>query len=89
MLTGSIQKAPAGLRGFDANTPIGSQAAAEFYAAGYRFCVRYVGRVEMAWHDLSAEEAEGILAAGLALMPVQHVLDPGWQPTEALGAEYG
>lgn len=89
MLSGSIQKAPAGMRGFDANTPVSSQAAAEFIAAGYRFCIRYVGRTEMASHDLSAQEADEILAAGLALMPVQHVLDPGWQPTAALGAEYG
>src|SRR5687767_10495909 len=89
MLAGSIQSAPAGLRGFDANTPISAQAAADFHDAGYRFCLRYVGRTQMASHDLSAGEAEGILAAGLALMPVQHVLNPGWQPTAALGAEYG
>jgi hypothetical protein len=89
MLAGSIQKAPSGLKGFDANTPISAQAAADFYAAGYRFCLRYVGRTQMATHDLSTQEAETILAAGLALMPVQHVLNPGWQPTQALGAEYG
>lgn len=89
MLSGSIQKAPAGVRGFDANTPISSQAAEDFFSAGYRFCLRYVGRVQMASHDLSAQEAEGILAAGLALMPVQHVLNPGWSPTAALGTEYG
>jgi hypothetical protein len=89
MLSGSIQKAPAGVRGFDANTPISSQAAADFFSAGFRFCLRYVGRVQMASHDLSTEEAEGILAAGLALMPVQHVLNDGWEPTAALGAEYG
>jgi hypothetical protein len=89
MLSGSIQQAPAGVRGFDANTPISGTAAADFFSAGYRFCLRYVGRVQMASHDLSAPEAQGILAAGLALMPVQHVLDPGWQPTAALGAEYG
>lgn len=89
MLSGSIQKAPSGVRGFDANVTIGKDAAAAFYAAGYRFCLRYVGRVEMASHDLTAAEAEDILDAGLALMPVQHVLNPGWQPTAALGAEYG
>lgn len=89
MLSGSIQKAPAGVRGFDANTPISSQAAADFLSAGFRFCLRHVGRVQMASHDLSTDEAEGILAAGLALMPVQHVPNPGWAPTAALGAEYG
>ena len=89
MLSGSIQRAPAGVRGFDANTPISSQAAADFFSAGFRFCLRYVGRVQMASHDLSTGEAEGILAAGLALMPVQHVRKDGWEPTAALGAEYG
>lgn len=89
MLTGTIQNAPAGVRGFDANTPIGSQAAKDFYDAGYRFCLRYVGRVQMASYDLTAQEANDILDAGLALMPVQHVLDPGWAPTQSLGAEYG
>lgn len=89
MLSGSVQQAPAGARGFDANTPISSQAAADFYNAGYRFCLRYVGRTQMASYDLTTQEAEDILAAGLALMPVQHVLNPGWAPTQALGAEYG
>ncbi|HEX6912086.1 MAG TPA: glycoside hydrolase domain-containing protein, partial [Longimicrobium sp.] len=37
----------------------------------------------------TAQEANDILDAGLALMPVQHVLDPGWAPTQSLGAEYG
>lgn len=89
MLSGTVQKAPAGVRGFDANTPISAGAAAEFAAAGFRFCLRYVGRVQMAAHDLSTQEAEDILNAGLALMPVQHVLNPGWHPTGDLGAEYG
>jgi hypothetical protein len=48
-----------------------------------------VGRVQMASYDLTADEAETILAAGLALMPVQHVLNPGWSPTQSLGAQYG
>jgi hypothetical protein len=89
MLSGTIQNAPAGVRGFDANTPISSQAGADFYAAGFRFCLRYVGRTHMASYDLTTAEAEDILGAGLALMPVQHVLDPGWAPTQSLGAEYG
>jgi hypothetical protein len=89
MLAGSVQPAPEGINGFDANTPISSDAAAQFYAKGYRFCLRYVGRVQMASYDLTAQEAEDILNAGLALMPVQHVLNPGWQPTAALGQQYG
>jgi hypothetical protein len=88
-LSGSVQNAPAGLKGFDANTPLSASTAAAFHAAGYRFCVRYVGRTQMASYDLTASEAKTILEAGLALMIVQHVLDPGWSPTESLGQEYG
>lgn len=89
MLSGSIQSAPAHARGFDANTPISPDAAAAFVARGFTFCLRYVGRTQMASHDLTTDEANVILDAGLALMPVQHVLNPGWAPTQALGAEYG
>jgi hypothetical protein len=88
-LPGVIQSAPAGLKGFDANTPISASVAAAFYAKGYRFCVRYVGRTAMASYDLTSTEAKAILNAGLALMVVQHVLNPGWSPTESLGQQYG
>jgi hypothetical protein len=88
-LSGSVQTATAGVKGFDANATITSSSAIAFYDAGYRFCVRYVGRVSMATYDLTNSEAQDILNAGLALMVVQHVLDPGWTPTQSLGAEYG
>jgi hypothetical protein len=89
MLTGSIQTAPAGLRGFDANTPISASTAAAFWNAGYRFCLRYVGRTQMASYDLTTSEAQVLLAQGFGLMPVQHVLNPGWAPTQSLGEQYG
>lgn len=88
-LSGSILPAPVGVKGFDANVTLSADAARAFHARGYRFAVRYVGREQMASHDLTAEEAEAILGAGLALMVVQHVLNPGWTPTGALGTEYG
>ena len=88
-LSGTAQSAPAGAKGFDANTPISSTVAQQFRAHGYQFCVRYVGRTQMASHDLSAAEAQQILAAGLALMVVQHVEEEGWMPSGALGTEYG
>lgn len=89
MLSGTVQTATAGARGFDANTPISDSAAQAFYDKGYRFCLRYVGRTQMASHDLSTAEAELLLGHGFGLMPVQHVLNPGWAPTESLGQEYG
>jgi hypothetical protein len=88
-LAATAQPAPAGARGFDANTPLNAAAAREFWDAGFRFVLRYVGRDAMASHDLSTAEAELLLAQGFGLMPVQHVLEPGWKPTGSLGTEYG
>jgi hypothetical protein len=89
MLSGSAQAAPAGAKGFDANAVVDAAQAQAFLAAGFQFALRYVGRTEMASHDLTTAEAETLLSAGLALMPVQHVLGGEWMPTGALGAEYG
>jgi hypothetical protein len=89
VLSGTVQPAPPGVKGFDADTPLSATAARAFRDAGYQFCVRYVGRTAMGDHDLTGAEARTLLDAGLALMVVQHVLDPNWSPTAALGAEYG
>ena len=89
MLSGTVQSAPAGVKGFDANTVITADEAQSFWDAGFRFVLRYVGRTQMASHDLSAAEAEMLLSKGFAVMAVQHVLNPGWMPTAALGTEYG
>jgi hypothetical protein len=85
-LPGTIQPAPDGALGFDADTPISTAVAGQFFAQGYKFCLRYVslgrGRSK---GDLSAAEARRILASGLGLMPVQHVRGSPWAPTAALG----
>ncbi|MBD0319879.1 MAG: DUF1906 domain-containing protein [Gemmatimonadetes bacterium] len=88
-LAGSVLKAPAGAKGFDANTPISASVAKQFIAAGHRFCVRYVGRTKMGSQDLTAAEAQELLGAGLALMAVQHVEAGEWAAGGDLGAEYG
>jgi hypothetical protein len=89
-LHGHIFTAPDGIRGFDANQPISLSAAAAFREHGYRFCLRYVRRSQVNKHDLSTDEAQGILDAGLALMPVQHVeSEKKWIPTPANGTAYG
>lgn len=88
-LTGSVRAAPAGVKGFDANTPITPEVAKQFLAGGYQFCVRYVGRLHMAQTDISASEAQEILDAGLALMVVQHVEAGEWMPSGDLGTTYG
>lgn len=97
-LSGVVQNAPPNVRGFDwSDGALSSNAASGYYAQGYRFCIRYVSRTA-ALHqgnaangmpDISLDEAQDILNAGLALMVVQHVSDPGWTPTPDLGTQYG
>jgi hypothetical protein len=88
-LAGTTRSAPAGVKGFDADTQISAAAARQYLVQGYRFCLCYVGRVEMDPGDLTTAEAQDILGAGLALMVVQHVEEPGWAPGGALGTTYG
>ncbi|MES2179250.1 MAG: glycoside hydrolase domain-containing protein [Gemmatimonadota bacterium] len=76
-------------RGFDCNQSLTADAAARFAAAGYRFVIRYVRRTTAHPFDISADELQTLHAAGLAVMLVQHVAAPGWEPTAALGSEYG
>ena len=89
-LSGTVQSAPSGMLGFDADTIITSYVAQQFYNGGYRFCLRYLslGAAESS-RDLTTEEATDILNSGLALMPVQHVRRVGWQPSGSLGAADG
>lgn len=85
VLAGTVQSAAPGLLGFDSNAVITSNVARQFAAQGYSFCIRYVSRGPQPQDDLSAAEANVILDAKLALMPVQHARVPGWQPSAALG----
>jgi hypothetical protein len=89
MLSGTAQAAPAGVKGFDANVTITSEQADAFWSDGFRFALRYVGRTQMASHDLTADEAAMLLSKGFGLMPVQHVEGGEWLATGALGTEYG
>jgi hypothetical protein len=89
MLNGHVFEAPAGSKGFDCNTIVSPQAAKAFKQAGWDFAIRYVGRHATAPQDIMPKEAEGILASGLGLMLVQHVQNPGWVPSGAMGTEYG
>jgi hypothetical protein len=90
MLDGHVYTIPNGVRGFDADETISAQAAAAFYAYGYRFCLRYVGRLKANTRDLKRIEATRLLAAGLGLMPVQHVAsEMAWTPTPRKGRSYG
>ncbi len=89
-LNGTVQTAPNGSRGFDADSVLSAETASQFFGGGYVFCLRYLSRGgQESTSDLTTQEASDILGAGLALMPVQHVSAAGWQPTAALGTQYG
>lgn len=86
---GVVERAAAA-RGFDTNVVVTPDVARKFVADGYRFCVRYVSHSATEGEsDISRDEVEGILGAGLALMIVQHVRRSGWSPTAALGSSDG
>lgn len=89
MLNGSVIQAPNGSKFFDADSIISPNVAKLFRAHGYAGAIRYVGRRTTAPQDIRPAEAQGILAANLALMLVQHVQQPGWIPSYTLGLEYG
>jgi hypothetical protein len=85
-----VQPAGNGALGFDSDTVITPAKAQAFKALGYIFCARYLSlgpRQDPG--DLTAAEAAGILAGGLALIAVQHVRRPGWSPGAQLGATDG
>ena len=89
-LSGRIESAPDNTLGFDTDQPISLAVARKFRGDGFRFCLRYLafgGRQQNP--DLTTQEANDILDAGLALMPVQHPRNPGWRPTGALGSSDG
>ena len=88
-LAGKVAAAPNLTTGFDTDTPLNYDTAKSFYNDGYRFAIRYVSLGSEASEDLTYEEANAILDAGLALMPVQHVLREDWHPTGDLGTKYG
>lgn len=88
-LAGTLQAASPGLIGFDSDTAIASDVARQFAAQGFHFCLRYVSQGPQPPSDLSIGEANAILDAGLALMPVQHAHLPNWQPTRSLGDSDG
>ncbi|MDF2430777.1 MAG: hypothetical protein JWP44_408 [Mucilaginibacter sp.] len=89
-LPGTVQQAPAGLSGFDVNSPLSAAQALILKNAGYDFCIRYIPRTaNLIRNNLTNAEALDILNAGLALMAVQHVALPGWVPNTNLGTVYG
>ena len=92
-LSGRIQSAPSGAKGFDTSDRLTPALAQRFKNDGFTFCLRYLSRLstdrEVRDGDLIREEAGTILDAGLGLMAVQHVSPGRWTPTASMGVVYG
>ena len=88
-LPGEVQGAISSVPGFDCDTPLSADRARQFFAQGYKFCLRYLSRRQASSKDLTELEATGILNSGLALMPVQHARRQGWSANQALGRQDG
>jgi len=89
-LPGTIQKAQAGLAGFDINQVLTGAQARGLKGAGYDFCLRYIPHQGSKPQGLlTRAEAMDILNAGLALSAVQRANSPGWLPSAALGTQDG
>lgn len=88
-LLGRVQPAPTGLIGFDTDTKLNLAVAKLFRQSGYQFCLRYISLNAESSYDLDQAEAQAILSAGLALMPVQHVRYEGWSPDATSGTQTG
>lgn len=83
------QQAPA-CRGFDCNDIVTAKDALKFRRAGYSFAVRYIPRTLGHSYDLTKEEVASLHAAGIAVMPVQHVeSERHWIPSSDKGRFYG
>lgn len=93
LLPGSVSSANRCL-GFDTDTCVSAAQAQAFYAAGFRFCARYLARTPLPQppvHEgtnLSVSEAQDLLNAHLALVLVQHA-DATLVPSAAAGTSAG
>ena len=90
LLPGRVVAAPPAVHGFDTNSVLNRRICEVAKARGFEFCIRYVSRHDVQpAGDLSEAEANVVLSAGLALMPVQHVAPENWSPSQSLGIRNG
>lgn len=86
MIVGPLES---GTKGFDCDARVNERAAAKLVRAGFEFAMRYVRARRVNAYDLQPNELATLLRAGLSVGIVQHVLPPGWHPSESLGRELG
>ena len=91
MIIANVASLPDGTMGCDVTTPINVISARQYANKGNGFIVRYVGRGDGSRHfvDITQDEAQAIVDAGLALGVVQHPLAEGWSPSALLGQRFG
>jgi hypothetical protein len=77
-------------KGFDINQALSGVQAAAMKLAGMDFVIRYVplNAADKAGH-ITNTELQALLSAGLAVLLVQNVDNPGWNPTAELGLAHG
>lgn len=70
----------------DTDTVVTQTVASQLKNSGLHALIRYIPHLgNHGTGDISQQELEVILSAGLAFMPVQHVRPSGWQPTPNMG----
>ena len=92
-MTAVLRDAPDGMA-LDCSYPINAARAIEMAATpllGQKVngVCQYVGLEHNSSSDISVENLQGILKAGLGLWLVQHCLYPGWEASAALGRHLG
>jgi len=86
----TVKQADEGMIGGDVNQPLTGAQAKDFVEAGLSFIGRYLPRTAASTKGcLTQPEIQAILSAGLAILPVQHVMPDGWHPDASLGEIYG
>jgi hypothetical protein len=91
VINARVASLPDGAMGCDVTTPLNVISTKQFLNNGYKFIIRYVGRGDgsRTFVDLTQEEGQVIVDAGLGLCVVQHPLAEGWGPTGTLGQRFG
>lgn len=82
-----IKQIPKGSLGFDTNQRLTLTTATALKNAGYTFAIRYVPFLQNPAGDITTQEINDIVNAGLGLLLVQHCRLPGWIPSGALGTQ--
>jgi len=82
-----IKQLPQGALGFDTNQTLTLDIAKKLRATGYSFAIRYIPILQRATGDITTQEINDIVTAGLGLLLVQHCRYPGWVPSGDLGTK--